>query len=252
MTMYSFGSGTLIAKRTDLANQPVALLAVTQDWSIDITQELVDLVGQSKFPVDVAPGETKVTGKIKFARIQSATINNTILGQTLTAASGFTLTGPENHSAIAATTFTVTNGSTFLEDGGLYYHGTGIGLTPVTAAPSAGQYIPGIAGTGTYTIATADESVAGGLDAFYTNSLTSEFTIAISQQLMGVGPVFELIGAVPYKVQNVQKQFNIKLNAVRASKMPFAFNNKKYMMPEMDYTAFADASNNIGTFSITE
>jgi hypothetical protein len=252
MTMFSFGSGTLVAKRTDLANQPVALLAVTQDWSIDIDQELIKLVGQSKFPVDIAPGENKIAGKIKFARVQATTISNMILAQTVTPASGFQLTGPENHSAIAATTFTVTNGATFTEDCGVFYHGTGIALAPVTAAPTAGQYIAGVAGTGTYTINSADESVSGGLDLFYTNTLTTENQITITNPLMGTGSIFKLIGTVPYKVQNVQKQFSIQLNAARCSKMPFAFGNKKYMIPEMDYEAFADASNTIGTFSITE
>lgn len=252
MTMYSFGSGTLIAKRTDVANLPVALLAVTESFSIEMDQELVELIGQYKVAVDTAPGELKISGKVKFARIQASSINNTILDQTQTASSGFKLNTAENHSAIPATTFTVTNGATFLEDFGVFYHGTGIGLTPVTAAPTAGQYVAGVAGTGIYTINTSDESVSGGLDVFYTSSLATEQQIVVTQQLMGVGTIFEMVGAVPYAVGGVPKTFAFKMNAVRASKMPFMFKNKAYMVPEMDYKCFADPSGTIMTYSITE
>ncbi len=251
-TQYTFGAGTLLARRTDLATQQVSLLATIESWNIDLDQELIMLVGQYKFPVDIAPGEAKITGKIKQARVQSYLMNNTLLGQTVSAASGFDVAIPENHSTIGATTFTVTNGATFLQDYGIVYHGTGIALTPVTASPSVGQYIAGAASVGTYTINAGDESVTGGLDVYYSYSVTTMFQTSIGQTLMGSGPQFELIFKVPYTVQNTAKTFNGILYAARASKIPYAFKNKGYLIPEIDFSAFANSAGDVGKFSITE
>lgn len=252
MTMYVFGAGNLFAKRTDVATQQVALLATVQDWSIDLDQELIKLLGQYKAPVDIAPGELKIVGKVKAARVQAYLMNNIILGQTITPNSGFDVATPENKSAIAATTFTVTNGATFLEDLGIVYHNSGIALSPVTAAPAVGSYIAGAAGVGNYTINASDENVPGGLDVYYTYSVTTLYQVSMGQTLMGVGPQFELIGKVPYTVQGVPKTFNFKLNAVRSNKLPLAFKNKAYMIPEFDFEGFADSAGNIGTFCTTE
>lgn len=252
-TQYTFGAGNLYAKRTDVTGQQVSFFATVQDWSVDLDQKLVSLIGQNKFPVDIAPSEASIKGKIKQARVQSFMINNTLLGQTVTSASGFDVAVNENHSSLTTTTFAVTNGATFLEDLGIIYHGTGIAFLPTTATPSAGYYIPGTAGnSGVYTIAVADETVAGGIDVSYTYSVTTMFQTSIAQTLMGTGPQFELIGKVPYTVQGVAKTFNMKWNAARATKITFAFKNVAYMIPEFDYEAFADASGNVGTFSITE
>lgn len=248
----SFGAGTIIGKRTDVSGTQPAFLGIAQEWSIDWDQELVTLVGQNKVAIDVAPGELKITGKVKAARIMSTNFNNLFFGQTLTAASGFDMATSENHSAIGGTTFAVTNGSTFLEDLGLFYHASGVALIPTTATPSVGYYIPGVAAAGIVTINAGDESVAGGLDAYYTFSLTTLFETDISNQPMGTGAVFELVASVPYAVQGVAKKFNIKLNACRATKLPWAFKNKAYMVPEMDFTAFADAAGNIGKYALSE
>jgi hypothetical protein len=254
MTMYVFGAGNLWAKSTDPTAQ-VAFFATVQEWNIDMDQELIRLIGQNKFPVDIAPGEMKIVGKIKQARVQSYLINNTILGQTVTSGSGFDVANAESHGPLGTgtTTFAVTNGANFLEDLGVLYNTGGIALSPTTAAPSAGYYIPGTtANAGVYTVNSADATVAGNLGVSYTFGVTTLFQTSIGQVLMGTGPQFELIGKVPYTVQGTAKTFNMKWNAVRASKMPLVFGNKKYLIPELDFEAFADSSGNIGKFAITE
>lgn len=252
MSQWNFGTGTVIGKRTDVAGAQVAFFGVCQEWSLDIDQKLVPLVGQNKDPVDVAPGERTVTGKIKFARLQASTFGNMLFGVTPTAGAGFTIVGPENHSAIGATTFAVTNGSTFTEDLGLFYHATGVALTPVTSAPSAGQYIPGVAAAGVYTINASDESVSGGIDAFYQQSLTTLFEIDVNTVAMGSGPVLELDITNQYAVLGVNKQLNFQLYAARISKVPFAFKNTAFMIPEMDFTLFLNGSNQLMRWAMSE
>lgn len=249
MTMFSFGTGYCFGKRTDLALQPVAFFGTCQDFSLDIEQALVELLGQFKDPVDVAPSTRKITGKIKFARLQATTIGNMILGVAPVAASGIVITGPETHTPVA-TTFVVSNAAPFLEDLGLYYHATGVPLIPVASAPTVGQYVPGAVGVGSYTINVGDESVA--LDVFYTQTQTTQFEIDVGQQLMGVGPVVEVTFTNSYAVQGVAKAFTAQAPAARFSKMPFDFKNTGYMIPEADFTCFGNAAGSILKMALTE
>lgn len=253
MTQYSFGSGTIIAKRTDVSNIQPALLGVVQGITVDIDQSLVKLWGQSKMPVDIAPSQLSVTGKATFARLQAGTFNNLILNGTQTTAAGFEMTTPEAITVPAVSgpyTVTVAQGATFLTDLGVYYAATGIQLQPSASASAVGIYIPGAASVGTYTFNVADASTA--LIVYYQYTVTTLVNIALSQQLMGTGPIFAMYMKQAYTVQGVAKTLNMKLNACRSSKMALAFNNQEYTIPDMDFAAFADAAGNWGTWAMTE
>lgn len=247
-----FGVGTVIGRRTDVSPIQNFFFGVTQEWSLELNQELVKLLGQYKTPVDIADGELDITGKIKFARMQASAIGNFLLGVTPTSSAGFDLIGPENHQTIATTTFTVTNGTTFLEDLGVFYHSSGIALQPVASNPTTGQYVPGVSGTGTYTIASGDESASGGLDVYYLDSLTSLYEVDYNQALMGTGPVIELDFSVPYAFQGTAKKFNVQCYAAKIGKTAFDFKNKNYMIPEMDFQLMANPSGQVMRFALSE
>lgn len=249
MTQYVFGSGTLIGKRTDVANTPPALLGTLQDISVDFDRKLERLMGQFNTAVAIGGSEFKISGKAKFARLQSTQLNNLFLGQTLTPSSTLEMTTGEAAQS-ATPTFTVANGATYTEDFGLFYAATGIQLTPVAAGPTQGQYVPGVVGVGTYTIAAADENTA--LLVYYQYTLASGNKIAIANQLQGPVPVFELAMKQSFTYFGVQKDLVLKLNACCSSKLSLPFNNSKFTIAEFDWEAFADASNNIGTIGMTE
>lgn len=245
----NFGTGTVVAKRTDVANNKPVLLGVLQDMEIDFSQSLKELIGQYKMPVDVAPAALKITGKAKFARLQVELWNSLLLGQTQTLLSGSDLVINEAFT-MAGTSHTVTFGSTFVEDMGVFYQATGVQLQPSASASGIGIYIPGAVGVGTYTFNAADNTAA--LYFNYTRTVTNLTSIAGANALMGSGPQFELLGYQTYTVQGVVKTMYVKLNACRTSKLKTAFKNVDYTIPDFEFQAFADASNNWGTIALTE
>lgn len=249
MTAYNFGIGTVIGRRTDQAAQP-AFFGTIQDINVDIDQTLVELYGQLKLPVDIAPSKMKISGKAKFARIQLNQLNNMLINDAVTTASGFDMASAESHTA-TATSFTVTHGATFIVDLGVFYHSNGLQLTPVTATPSQGSYVPGLTTVGTYTINASDESAA--LDVYYTYTVTTLQQVTGTNQFMGTGPIFELTMSNHYTNNlGVVGTLNIRLNACRSSRWTFPFSNVNYTIPDFDFQAFADSTGSWGTVVTTE
>ena len=133
------------------------------------------------------------TGKAKYARMQATQYNNLFFGQpsgNVTTPGMLEMTTGEAIAAPGATSFTVANGAGFVEDLGLFYAATGVQLTPIPSGmPVSGQYVPGAANTGTYTIAAADDALA--FVCYYSYTITSGGTkIAIANQLMGAMPTY--------------------------------------------------------------
>ncbi len=253
MTAINFGVGTVIGRRTDISNPTPAFLGILQDIEIDFDQTLKELIGQYKMAVDVAPANLKVTGKAKQARIQANMLNDLFFGQTLTTGAGQAMATAENHSVPAPSgpyTVVVTNGGVFKEDLGVFYAATGVQLKRVASGPTIGQYSVDET-TGTYTFAAADASVS--MNFYYSYTVTTKQQISLANQLMGFGPSFEL---------NIQEQYInnagvtctmfIKLTACRSSKLTFPFKNTEYTIPEFDFQAFADQSNNWGLIATSE
>jgi hypothetical protein len=252
MAEYIFGSGTVIAKRTDLTNQPPILFGTLQDITLDFSRKIESLVGQYMSPVAFAGGELEITGKAKYARFQAAAFNNAFFGQTQNANAGLEMAITE--AVIPVTTsFTVINHSTFVEDLGLFYAGganNGQQLTPVPLSPAVGQYIPGAAGTGSYTVATGDETTP--MLVYYSYGVSTENELVLTNQLMGPVPNFELYIKESFTYFGAAKSLVVKLNACVSQKLALAFTNTKFAIPELDIMAGADASNNIGFISMTE
>jgi hypothetical protein len=250
----NFGVGTAIGKRTDIANAKPSFLGVLQDLEIDIAVTLKELTGAYKMPIDVAPSSMKVTGKAKFARIQGASVNNLLLGQTETDGSGIDMAVAEAFSVPASSpyTYTTANGAHYIEDLGVFYAGSSGNsqLQPVASSPSQGQYVPGTAGTGVLTFSAADEGAS--MVTYYSYSMTTLVELSLANQLMGVGPVFEFNAQESYAVQGTQKFLFLKLNACRATKWSLPFKNTDYTIQDFEFTAFADPNNNWGTFAFSE
>jgi hypothetical protein len=101
--------------------------------------------------------------------------------------------------------------------------------------------------TGVYTFAAADEAAAVLIS--YTYSVANQGqTIELAQSLMGVAPNFRIQLKTIYN----GKDGFIMLNACVASKLSFATKIEDFTMSDLEFSAFADASGNIGTFSFAD
>ena len=250
MTQFAFGSGTLIGKRTDITGTPPCLLGTLQDVSLDFDRKIETLLGQYNMAVAAGGGEFKIAGKAKFARLQATQINNLFLGQTLTTGGMLEMTTGESDT-VASGSITVANGANFAEDFGVFNAATGVQLTPVASSPTAGvSYVPPTGSPGTYTFATGDNGVVYLI--YYAYTTTSGNKIALSNQLMGPVPLFEISLKETFNYFGTSKDLLIKLNACFSPKLSLPFSNQKFTVAEFDFQAIADASNNIGTISLTE
>src|SRR5205823_3430450 len=161
----AFGAGALWGNRTDVTGTGIGpdQFGILQDVQIDFDWTTKELWGQFQFPVDIARGQGKITGKAKFARIFGAIYGDLFFGQT-PAAGQLTVADNEAAAVPATSPFTVTvaNAAGFADDLGVYYaSGAAAGnrFTRVTTPSAAGQYAVNPA-SGIYTFAAADAGAA--------------------------------------------------------------------------------------------
>ena len=81
-----FGIGALWGQRTDVPGVGPDQFGVLQDNSIDFSFELKELYSQLQFPIDIARGKGKITGKAKRARNFSTLYADRFFGTTAYAA----------------------------------------------------------------------------------------------------------------------------------------------------------------------
>ncbi|MEI6730854.1 MAG: hypothetical protein WCL30_06295, partial [Pseudomonadota bacterium] len=136
-------------------------------------------------------------------------------------------------------------------DFGVFYQATGIQLTPVASGPATGQYAFNAA-TGVYTFAAADVGLAVWIYYTYTPLTGSVQDIVFANPLQGTSPVFEIYFKNSTPNFGVNKDFTIKLNACKSSKLALDFANQKFVIPEFDFQAMADASGNVFTLTTSE
>ena len=243
MAQLSFGSGNVFAVPVSgLTDQTPVQFGTLQDVSFDFSFTMKDLMGQYQFPVATARSAGKITGKAKYANF-SARSFNLVFGATVTNAGQNNVSATEAGAVPASTTYTVTaaNSATFVTDLGVLYASTGRAFAKVASAPAAGQYS---VSAGVYTFAAADASAAVLLNYTYTTMTGNK--IAISNQLAGVQPTVKLVLNEGYNSQFTE----IELNSVIFSKLALGFKNEDWTVPELDFSVFADAANNIGSFSL--
>jgi hypothetical protein len=121
----------------------------------------------------------------------------------------------------------------------------------VTSSPAAGvSYLPGAAGVGQYTFASGDNGTSYLI--YYNYTTGSGNKIALANQLMGPVPTFEISLKETFNYFGTQKDLLVKLNACVSPKLSLPFSNQKFTVAEFDFQAIADASNNVGTISMSE
>ena len=234
-----FGSGVLIGTDT---TGPIQF-GTLQDVSIDFSSSLKTLMGQYQFPVAVARGAFKISGKAKFANIDGPVLNRIMFGSSQTL--GQKYWAYNEAATIPATPFqvTVSNAAHFDANLGVQFASNGLQLVPVASGPTTGQYSVNVA-TGVYTFAAADTGKAMLITYSYTSSASGGNSI-IANKLMGVAPNFQ----IDFYNQNPNvagAQWSLRLYACMSEKLALTSALEGFTIPEMDFQAFANAANNIG------
>lgn len=243
--MYSFGSGVLIGTRSDIANATPLNFGLVQEVTLDESASVKELYGQYQYPIAIARGTVKTSGKAKVARISGLAFANLYYG--VTPVAGQTATAFAEAGAVPASspyTLSIVNAATFVDDGGVLYAATGLPLTKAASSPAAGQYS---VASGVYTFNAADEGRA--VLITYTYGITGtgqKFTVA--NQLVGTTPTFQALFYTTFQGQAV----TLQLNNCTSSKLSFGTKLEDFVIPEFDFTCFADPSGNVMTWSFAE
>jgi hypothetical protein len=249
MALYTFGSGTLFGVRNDVANATPVKFGALQEASVEFSASNKELYGQYQFPLAVARGKAKITGKAKFGQIQGRAFTDLFFGQSASVGQT-TLANAEAQAVPGSSPYTVqvTNLTTYAADLGVVYAATGLPLTLVASSPATGQYA---VASGTYTFNAADAGAALLVSYQYTVSGSGQsFTLA--NPLIGTQPSFQLVLETSYQSPSGLKKADLTLFNCVSSKLSFDAKQEDFSIPEMDFEAFANAAGNVFTWSFSE
>jgi hypothetical protein len=243
--MYSFGSGVLIGTRSDIANATPLNFGLVQEVTIDQTATIKEINGQFQYALAAARGTIKTTGKAKVARISGLAFANLYYGVTPVAGQNAT-SFAETAVVPSASPYniSVVNAANFIADAGVLYAASGLPLTKVDTSPAAGQYS---VAAGVYTFAAADEGKAILVTYTYTIAATGQ-KFTVSNQLVGTTPTFQALFYTTFQGQAV----TLQLNNCTSSKLSFGTKLEDFVIPEFDFSCFADAGGNVMTWSFAE
>lgn len=239
-TSVAFGSGALIATPAG-ASTPVQF-GTLQDVSVEFSFASKSLFGQYQFPIAMARGEGKITGKAKFANIDGPLFNNCFFGQTEVAGqklwayneAGSTGSGSPN-------TYTTVNAGAFDEDLGVVYAASGLALIRVASSPSVGQYC---VSAGVYSFNAGDAGKAVLVSYSYSQSSLGSHAL-LTNKIMGAAPTFQ-IDFYQANPNIAGAQWSLRLYNCLSNKLSVSSKMQDFSIPELDFEAFANAANQIG------
>jgi hypothetical protein len=243
-----FGIGALWGTRTDTPNIGPDQFAVLQDNTVDFSFELKELYSQLGFPIDIARGKGKITGKAKMARVFAALYGDLFFGAAVTANSEDNVSEDEIQTATASVA--VTNAATFVQDLGVFYNSGGRKrFAYTTGAPSQGQYAVNAA-IGAYTFNSLDNGQSVAISYVFTD--TNGKTVTITNNFMGYTPTFKATFYQNRATQGSSGQITLLLNQCISSRLSFPSRIDDYGIPDFDFMALSPGSNIVGTLSTTE
>lgn len=250
---HGFGSGVLWgtpltdAFGATIANPTPVNFGVLQDVSVDISFDTKMLYGSNQFPVALGRGKGKISCKAKLGQINGRLINTLFLGQTATSgvlADKFDLVGQPVPASSPYTITPAAMAETWTADLGVRDQ-NGIALVCVASSPTSGQYSQS---GGVYTFAAADT----GMTVFISYKYSATSNVAqkgtILNVPMGAAPTFRCDFINSYN----SKSLSLSLYCCLSSKLSLATKQDDFLIPEIDFDAFADPMGRIGTWSTSE
>jgi hypothetical protein len=243
MPNIQFGAGVLIGKTT--TGTPVQF-GTLQEVSLSFESSMKELHGQYQFPIAIGRGVAKVSGNAKFADINSRVLGELYFNETpVTGQTLLSLNEAHTVPGSVAYTVTTTEAAHFVDDYGVIYTTTGLPLQKVSSLTAAGQYTVDTA-TGIYTFYSGDASAA--VKISYTYTTTGGYTITMTNQLLGVAPVFQVILHRNYN----SKIYSITLYNAVSTKLTVPTKLEDFSIAEFDFGAFVNSAGNLGKMSFPE
>lgn len=243
----AFGPGIVIVTRTDTATPFPVNIGYSNEFSLDISGSTKELFGQNQFPLVAARGTVKVTGKIKSAALSGLAWNATFFGQSFTAGrDSYFFNEAHTVSALTQVVNNITGGITDL---GLTYVSSGLPLQRVATATVPGTYSV-VQSTGTYTFVAADE-VAINFNYSNFSAASSGQQLQVTNQLIGANPTFQLDYWTNLN-QPATKPFAVRVFGCVADKITLAAKLEDYIMPEFDFSVFANAAGQVFNIDFPE
>lgn len=253
MAQFAFGAGILWgtpqqdAAGNAISNPTPVQFGTLQDASIDISFDVKELFGQNQFAVAVGRGKGKITGKAKFAQLNGTLINSLFFGQTQTNGilnDVYDTTGAAIPASPYSITPTVPSSGTWSADLGVR-DSNGLPMKRVASTPATGEYS---VAAGVYTFAAADTGKTVFISYQYTATSTSAVKGTIQNVAMGYAPTFRCDLMMPYS----GKSLVLTLPNAISTKLTFATKQDDFMVPEFDFSGFADGAGNVLTYALTD
>ena len=243
--MFSFGSGVLLGTRTDIANATPVNFGLVQEVQLDLQFTAKELYGQYQFPVAIARGQGKATGKAKMAQVSGLAFNNLFFGAAPASGQLATSYGEAGTvPALSPYTASVVNAGAWQDDYGVVYAASGLPLAKVASSPAAGQYS---VAAGVYTFNASDAGKAVLISYTYTVSSSGQ-ELTLANPLLGTTPTFQAQLYTSFQ----GKPCNVKLFNCVSSKLSFATKLEDFTIPELDFDIFANAAGNVLQWSFAE
>ncbi|SRR6266404_5941018 len=238
----SFSGGTFAAS-------PV-WFATLQDVDITIDATIKELRGQFQFPDDTAISDKKITWKAGYGRFNIDTWNNIYFGDTISAGSNASGTGPgggvpqvQEAKTLNATTYTVTNSAQFTQDMGVIYASNLQGFVKVTGVPTVGQYN---VSAGVYGFSVTDNNKA--VLVSYRYSISTGRVLVVQNHVQGWGPQFEMLLSQPYQELTGSIPNYMDLYACKCGKLTAPLKRVDYLISDLEGQAFANAAGYVAEF----
>ncbi len=257
----AFGPGILIVTRTDTTT-PVAInVGFSNELTLDFSGTIKELYGQNQYPLVAARGTIKATGKWKAAVISGIAWNAAFYGMSsLSTSSAF------NNVWVIDSTFTLSASTTVLtvstgnfeQDLGVKISSNSLPFQRVaTGSESSGKYSISSTSTGlvagTYNFSAADIAATLNLKITYTTTVvgTAGQALQVTNQLIGTTPTFQLDYYTNLN-QPASKPFVVRVYACVAAKQMLAAKLEDFIMPEFDFSIFANAGNQVLNYVFPE
>lgn len=248
MSQYAFSAGDLYARPAASGNTPATPIkfGALQGVSIDFSFNLKELHGRNQFPIAIARGAGKISGKADWAQLNARAFSSIFFGGS-TPAAGAIRAAPLEAKTIASNTVTATYGANFVADMGVARSSDGVTFERVTSGPGALQYSCNET-TGVYTFNSSNNGVAVLLNYTYADPTGAGQKVTVTNQAMGSAPTWTAV----FTEQFEGKRMTIVLEACQSAKLTLASKLEDFTIPNFDFMAYANATGTVLSLSTEE